>query len=190
VDAGTTLDGDLAEQRGLPPALRAGDDRSIPAFEQARDEPVVIGFGLIQEVVEVQETIPTLKVARPLGDLLDHPAGVLDRPGGVLRGLVAELDELVAGVDDPAQGGEVADPAGVVVGAGRGGHAGDQGVQERCPADVGQDADPVELAGNGDRVDRVATAVQDGDGGVDTSVCGAVEVILAELAENDGQGVG
>ena len=50
--------------------------------------------------------------------------------------------------------------------------------------------DPVKLAGNGDRVDRVATAVQDGHGGVDTSVCGAVEVVLTELAEDDGQGVG
>jgi hypothetical protein len=45
----------------------------------------------------------------------------------------------VAGVDDAAQGGEIADPAGVVVGVGRGGHAGDQGVQTApTPSSIGR----------------------------------------------------
>jgi hypothetical protein len=137
---------------------------------------------------DVAETVVVLGDPA-LGDLIDEGLGAVDGALGVLGGLEAELDDLGAGVDEAAQDAGLLDDAGVEAGVGGGGDAGDQGVEERGAADVGQGAVAAQLLGHGDGVDGVAVAVQLKDRAEHRAVGRAVEVVLAQQLEDLGDGV-
>ena len=117
---------------------------------------------------------------RALGDLVDLGLGAVDDVVDLaaLGAVVAELHDPGAGLDQPAQDRLLARrsrrssrrwP--------RSGTRGDQRVQVRRAADPGQLAAALQLGGHGDRVGRLAAAVEVEDRVVDGLVRGPVEVV-------------
>ena len=112
-----------------------------------------------------------------VGDRVDLGLGGVDDVLDVAAALgVAELDDPRAGLDEAAQHGPLGDDLRVVAGVGRGRHRGDQLVQVGLAADPGQVAALGQLVGDGDRVGRLAAAVEVEDRVVDQLVRRPVEV--------------
>jgi hypothetical protein len=92
-------------------------------------------------------------------------------------------------VDQPAQHRLLADDLRVPSGVGRDRHRGQQGVQVGSATDPEQLAALAELVGHGDRVGRLAAAVEVGDGVVDLLVGRPVEVRAADRLHHVRDGV-
>ncbi len=96
----------------------------------------------------------------PLGDLEDEGLGAVEGLGDVVGGVVAHLGDVAGDPDEPAQQGELVDDARVVPGVRRRGRVG-LDLQQRVPtADAVEHVCPAQLLGDGDRVGRLALAVQ------------------------------
>ena len=113
----------------------------------------------------------------PLGDVVDRLLGPVDEVVDLAAVAgVPELHDAGAGLDEAPQHGALGDDPGVVAGVGRRGDAGQQRVQVGRAADAGEVAGPRQLARDGDRVGRLAAAVQVQDDVVDRLVGRPVEV--------------
>ena len=100
-----------------------------------------------------------------LGDLEDKRLGVVDGGGDVLGDRVAELGDLAGGADEAAEKRELLDDARVVTGASPvAGVAAWRRRRMRRATDRFEQVGPAQLVGDGDRVGRLAPAVERGDG--------------------------
>jgi hypothetical protein len=180
VDAAADLDGQLAQERRLPPPFRAGDDDPVGPLKEPVDEPVVAVLGGSQvpdagrrpDVVERQDVAEgRLRPRDGVADGRVHVTGRLgqcaadegEAPAG--SRLRHHLDRPLehrpgGGWSQPRQLGHV-DP---------GHHGDDVGAEGRLlddgPGDGGEDLGPVvgaEVVGD-DRLDRVLGEVAGGDG--------------------------
>ena len=113
----------------------------------------------LQDVLE-----PRVVLAHPLlGDVVDLLLRAVDDVVDVAlaaRGAVAQLDDAGAGLDQPPQHGLLGHDRGVVAGVGGRGRRRDQRVQVDRAAHLRQLVGAVELGGDGDRVGRLAPAVE------------------------------
>ena len=127
----------------------------------------------------------------PLGDVVDLGLGAVDDlvDVGALGAGVAVLHHPGAGLDQPAQQRLLGDDARVVARVGGGGHGGDQGVHVRRTADAAQQPAAVEFGRDGDRVGRLAAAVEIQDRVVDVLVGRPVEVARPQAFQHVGDGV-
>jgi hypothetical protein len=127
---------------------------------------------------------------RPLvGDAVDLGLGRVDDVVGVAVARVAELHDLGAGLDQAAQDRGLAHDARVVAGVGRRRHRLQEGVEVRRAAHPAHLAALDQLGRHGDRVGRLAAAVEVEDRLVDQLVRRPVEVWPAQHLDDVGDRV-
>ena len=115
-----------------------------------------------------------------LGDVEDLALGHVEGLDHVVGLAVGELGDVAGDVDQLAQQRRLLDDLGVVAGARDRRRGVLQLVQRLGPTDLGQQAGPAQLVGDGDRVGRGARRVQRPDGVEDVAVGRLVEVGRAE----------
>jgi hypothetical protein len=103
-------------------------------------------------------------------------AGQMDQYGRVGVG-VGQAD---AEVDHPPPAGGLGNEVGVVAGVGHGGHGGNEGVEERAAAHIGQLPAVIQFPQHGDRVGGLAAVGQVEHGPPDGPMGGPVEVGLLD----------
>src|SRR5665811_641689 len=153
---------DVAEARG-----DAGDLDA--RFVERRDSLEA----LLEQLLDVAELARDAVLRDGEDDLL----GPVDELGYLTGAVVAEGCDLLTTVDESAQDRHLVDDAGVVTGVGARRNQSRQLVDPRAPAYFLQLAELVQLVGEGDRVDRLASSVEGECRPVDAPVALPVEVL-------------
>ena len=192
--------GHAETERRFPHARPGSDDNEIARLE-ARREPVEVAeargdaghvdAGLVERGDALEALLQQLLDVREVaGDTLlreieDDLLRAVDELRGLARPVPAEPRDLASRPDEPAQRGRLADDLGIVAGVRGGRYERCQLMDPRASPNVLEISPPLELVDEGDRVDRLASAVERERAPVDSGVALAVEVRrLEDLADD------
>ncbi len=166
----------------------------VEVGEAGRDA-VEAGLAVADRLDLVEDAVHDVRqrrvvLGRPaVGDLVDLGLRLVDDVVDLALAGVADLHDAGAGVDQPPQDRLLADDLGVVARVGRDRHVGRQRVEVGGSADPGELAPALQRRRHGDRVGRLAPAVEVDDRVVDQLVGRAVEVDAADRLRAVGDGV-